>query len=220
MPNYTPTTRTKHRRIPARGSYDRELVHSILDEALVCHIGFEHEGQPFVLPTAFARVGETLYVHGAAASRMLGVLQRGVPVCVTVTLVDGLVLSRSWFHQSMNYRSVVALGEAREVTDKAEKLSALRSFVERVSPGMSDRARPPTDKELAATRVLALPLEEVSAKARDGGPKEEPGDEDAQVYSGHVPIELTAGVPVAEPRCEVAAPPLPSQFRRARDKTT
>lgn len=219
MPSYTPTTRTRHRRIPARGSYDRTLVHSILDEAIVCHIGFEHEGQPFVLPTTFARVGETLYVHGAAASRMLGVLRKGVPVCVTVTLVDGLVFSRSWFHQSMNYRSVVVLGEAREVTNRAEKLSALRSFVERVSPGMSERARPPTAKELAATRVLAMPLEEVSAKTRDGGPKEEPEDEDAQVYSGHVPIELAAREPVAEPGCVVAAPPLPRQFRRVRDRT-
>lgn len=195
---YPVTEHTRHRRIPARGSHERAEVHAILDEALVCHVGFVHDGQPFVIPTTFARRGDVLYVHGAAASRMLRTLAEGVPVCVTVSLIDGLVFSRSWFHHSMNYRSVLVLGIAREVTDREEKLAAMAALVDRVSPGRSLGSRPPTEKELAATSVLALPITEASAKVRRGGPKEDPDDATLPGWIGHVPLRLVAGSPEPE----------------------
>lgn len=214
MPTYPVTPLTKLNRIPARGTYDATVVHAILDEALVCHLGFEQAGQPFVVPTTFARVGETLYVHGAAASRMLRAAASDVRVCVTVTLLDGLVFSRSWFHHSMNYRSVILLGSARDVTSDDEKTLALAAVVDRVSPHRSRDARPPTSKELAATRVLAIPLLEVSAKVREGGPVEDGDDNDPTVYSGHVPLCIAAEVREAPSPSSPAIPQLPASLRR------
>src|SRR5215510_2145062 len=168
MPQLTPTARTTVRRRPQRASYDRATVEAILDEGLFCHVGFVADGQPYVIPTIHARVGERLYIHGSAASRMLRSLGAGVPVCVTVTLLDGLVLARSAFHHSMNYRSAVILGTAVEVTDESEKLEALKAVVEHVVPQRWDDVRWPTEPELKATRVLSVPLAEVSAKIRSG----------------------------------------------------
>jgi nitroimidazol reductase NimA-like FMN-containing flavoprotein (pyridoxamine 5'-phosphate oxidase superfamily) len=198
MTTYEPTARTTLRRIPARALYDRASVHVILDEALLCHLGFVEDGHPFVVPTAFVRDDETLYVHGAAASRTLRTLAAGVRVCVEVTLLDGLVLARSAFHHSMNYRSVLAFGTAHEVTDREEKLRALSLLVEKISPGRSPRARAPNDKELHATRVLSFPLLEVSAKVRQGGPLDDPEDMGWPVWAGCVPLALRAGVPVVD----------------------
>src|SRR5215468_8270802 len=164
MSEFTPTERTQVKRLPKRGKYDAETVYKILDEAFVCHVGFVADGQPYVIPTNFGRVGDTLYLHGSAASRMLRTLSQGIPVCVTVTLIDGLVLARSAFHHSVNYRSVVLLGTARAVTDPDEKLAALHAFTEQIVPGRWDEIRPPTPQELKATSVLCLPLEEASAK--------------------------------------------------------
>src|SRR6201997_5611694 len=163
MSTFTPTERTQVKRLPKRGAYDRETVFKILDEAFVCHVGFVVDGQPFVIPTNFGRSGETLYLHGSAASRMLRTLTQGIPVCVTVTLTDGLVLARSAFHHSANYRSVVVLGNARLVDDPTEKMEALRVFTEHVMKGRWDNVRRPTEQELKATTVLALPLEEDNA---------------------------------------------------------
>src|SRR5580693_3328061 len=166
METYTPTNRTQVRRLPKRATYDKEQVHAILDEGYICHVGFVNEGQPFVIPTGYARSGDQLYIHGSAASRMLRSAGNGVDVCVTVTLVDGFVLARSVFHHSMNYRSVVVLGKARPVTDPDEKIEAMRSFTNHVVPGRWDEVRKPTAQELNSTTVLALPLAEVSAKVR------------------------------------------------------
>src|SRR6266850_911810 len=168
MSQFTPTERTTLRRRPTRGSYDHATVAAILDEALYCHVGFTVDGQPYVIPTIHARVGEHLYIHGASASRMLRTLKEGVPMCVTVTILDGLVLARSAFHHSMNYRSVIVLGVAHEVTDLREKYDALKAVVGHVVPHRWDDVRWPTEQELKATSVLRLPLEEVSAKVRTG----------------------------------------------------
>ncbi|HEV7919302.1 MAG TPA: pyridoxamine 5'-phosphate oxidase family protein, partial [Thermoanaerobaculia bacterium] len=176
MSNLLQTERTTVRRLPKRGLYDRQTIHAIIDEALICHVGFVVEGAPVVIPTIHTRVGDTLYFHGSAASRMLRSLRGGVEACVTVTLLDGLVLARSAFHHSMNYRSAVVFGTAREVTDAAEKLQVLHALVEHVAAGRSADARPPNDKELRQTLVLALPIEEASAKVRTGGPVDD--DED------------------------------------------
>jgi nitroimidazol reductase NimA-like FMN-containing flavoprotein (pyridoxamine 5'-phosphate oxidase superfamily) len=212
MEPYSPTPRTIVHRMPARGTYDRAAVHEILDEALVCHIGFVADEHPFVIPTAFVRDGELLYVHGAAASRMLRALAGGVPICATVTLLDGLVFARSAFHHSMNYRSVVVLGPAREVTDRDERLRAFGMLVDKLSRGRSSLVRSPNEKELRATRLLAIALEEVSAKARRGPPVDDEEDADVPVWAGVVPLALRAGVP--EPDGEAAArfgaPDLPS----------
>jgi hypothetical protein len=201
------TERTRLRRLPARGSFERATVDAILDEALVCHVGFVHEGQPFVVPTTFARVGDALYVHGSAASRMLRDLREGIPVCVTVTLLDGLVLARSAFHHSMNYRSVVILGMAAEVTDEAERLSALEAIVEHVMPGRWEQVRPPSPQELRATMVLRLPIVEASAKIRTGGPLDDADDMGWPCWAGHVPLRLTALEPVPDGEPAVDAPP-------------
>jgi nitroimidazol reductase NimA-like FMN-containing flavoprotein (pyridoxamine 5'-phosphate oxidase superfamily) len=197
---YARTARTTLQRRPQRGAYDRETVHAILDEGIYCHLGFVVDGQPFVLPTVHARDGETVFVHGAAASRMLGALAEGAPVCLTVTLLDGLVLARSAFHHSMNYRSVVVLGRAREVRDPAEKRRALEVIVEHVARGRSREARGPNEKELLATRVLALPLEEVSAKIRTGAPIDDEEDHALPVWAGEIPLRLVAQAPVPDPR--------------------
>ncbi len=187
------TDRTAIHRKPARGSYDRALAHAILDEALVCHLGFVHEGSPVVIPTTFVRVGDELIVHGAPASRMLKSLAGALPLCVTVTLVDGLVMARSAMHHSMNYRSVVAFGVARAVLDLDEKRRALHALVEKVSPGRMDVVRHPTEAELRATSVLALPLDEASVKTRAGGPLDDADDMGVECAVGVIPLTLTRG---------------------------
>jgi hypothetical protein len=202
----TLTERTRLRRLPARGAYDRATIDPILDEALVCHVGFVHQGQPFVLPTTYARVGDVLYLHGSAASRMLRGLRDGVPVCVTVTLLDGLVYARSAFHHSMNYRSVVILGTATEVTDDGERLVALQAIVEHMAPGRWARLRASTTQELRATMVLRLPIVEASAKVRTGGPLDDEGDLTAAVWAGHVPLRLVPQTPVPDGEVPGEAP--------------
>jgi len=193
---FSPTDRTRIHRLPAHGNYDRDVVHSILDEALVCHLAFVVDDQPYAIPTTFARIDDRLFVHGAAASRMIKTLAGGVRVCFTATLLDGIVLARSAFHHSMNYRSVVVLGTAEEVTDLAHKRRALDAIVDRTAESRSRCARPPNDKELAATRVLVLPIEEVSAKIRTGGPVDDEEDLALPVWAGHVPIRLRASDPI------------------------
>jgi len=198
MSEFTPTERTQVKRLPKRGKYDRETVHKILDQGFVCHVGFSVDGQPFVIPTNYGRTGDVLYLHGSAASRMLRTLSGGVPVCVTVTHVDGLVLARSAFHHSVNYRSVVILGTARLVEDPAEKMEALRLFTEHVMKGRWDDVRQPTEQELKATIVLALPLEEVSAKVRTGGPIDDEADYALPVWAGVLPLEVAAKSPIPD----------------------
>jgi uncharacterized protein len=185
----SPTDRTRVRREPERGRYDRETIDAILDEALFCHLGFIVDGQPYVIPTLHARRGDLVYVHGSSASRMLRHAAAGEPMCLTVTLLDGLVLAKSVFNHSIDYRSVVVLGAARQVSD-VEKVEALRLFTEHVAPGRWEEARQPTPTELKATTILALPLDEASAKVRTGPPEDEPEDADLPVWSGVVPIHL------------------------------
>ncbi len=192
-----PSERVRVRRVHDKASYDRDAVKAILDEALVAHVGFAHEGRPFVIPTLHARLGEEVYVHGSAASRTLRALGAKIPICITVTLLDGMVFARSMFEMSANYRSVVVLGEARAVTDPEEKLRALEAFSEQVLPGRWAQARKPTRKEVKATSVLALSLDEASAKISAGGPDDgESEDAALDVWAGHVPLRLVAGEPV------------------------
>jgi uncharacterized protein len=200
MSDFTPTERTQVKRLPKRGKYERETVFAILDAGFVCHVGFSVDGQPYVIPTNYGRSDDTLYLHGSAASRMLRTLSEGVPMSVTVTHVDGLVLARSAFHHSVNYRSVVILGTARLVTDPAEKMEALRVFTEHVMKGRWDDVRQPTEQELKATTVLALPLEEVSAKVRTGGPIDDEADYTLPVWAGVLPLETVAKEPLADPQ--------------------
>src|SRR5437867_8880990 len=207
MAELSPTPRTRVRRFPSRASYDRTTIHAILDEGLVCHLGFVHDGQPFVLPTTYARVDDALYLHGSAASRMLRGLRDWIPVCVTVTLLDGLVLARSAFHHSMNYRSVVILGVAAEVTDAAERLGALEAIVEHAVPGRWSQVRPPSLHELRATMVLRLPIVEASAKVRSGGPLDEAEDLGWPCWAGHVPLRLVPLTPVLDGAGRAGAPP-------------
>jgi nitroimidazol reductase NimA-like FMN-containing flavoprotein (pyridoxamine 5'-phosphate oxidase superfamily) len=205
-----PTERTRVRRLPARAAYDRATIYPILDEALVCHVGFVHEGQPFVLPTTYARVGDALYLHGSAASRMLRGLRDGIPVCVTVTLLDGLVFARSAFHHSMNYRSVVLLGTATEVIAPEERLTGLEAIVEHMARGRWAEVRPPNEKELKATMVLRLPLAEASAKVRTGGPLDDAEDMGWPCWAGHVPLRLTPLAAVPDGALDGTSPPAPA----------
>jgi nitroimidazol reductase NimA-like FMN-containing flavoprotein (pyridoxamine 5'-phosphate oxidase superfamily) len=207
MSQFQPTQRTQVKRLPDRGAYDSETVFKILDEALICHVGFSVDGQPFVIPTGFARVEDTLYIHGSAASRMLRTLAEGVQVCVTVTLLDGLVLARSAFHHSMNYRSVVMLGRATLVSDPAEKIKALEAFTEHIVRGRWNDVRQPTEAELKATTVLALPLAEVSAKIRKGPPKDDAEDYELSIWAGVVPLEIVPAAPIADPRLKAGLEP-------------
>jgi uncharacterized protein len=195
-----PSQRTRVRRAPARADYDRATIDAILDEGLVAQLGFAVDGQPYVIPTLHARVADTVYIHGSAASRMIRTLTAGARACLSVTLVDGLVLARSAFHHSMNYRSVVVLGEARAVADPAERLLALEAFTEKLVPGRWGEARPPSAKELKGTRVLAMPLDEASAKARRGPPVDDDEDYALDVWAGVIPLAVSAGAPVADPR--------------------
>lgn len=195
-----PTDRTRVRRVPKRADYDRATFEAILDEALVCHLAFVHEGVPFAIPTLHARVGDVVYVHGSAASRMLRTLQRGVTACLTATLVDGLVLARSAFHHSMNYRSAMVLGELRAVEGDDERTAALEAFTERLVPGRWAEIRWPNRQELKGTHVLALPLDEASAKVRTGGPVDDEEDYAMEVWAGVVPLALTPGELVPDER--------------------
>jgi uncharacterized protein len=204
--SFTPTERTRVVREPQRGVYDRETIYRILDEGMVCHVGFSVDGQPFVIPTLYARVGDAIYFHGSAASRMLRGAAGGVPVCVTVTLTDGLVLARSIFNHSMNYRSVVALGKASLVEAAAEKWEALHAFTEKILPGRWEDARQPNEKELKATSILKLPLTEVSAKVRSGPVQDDEEDYALPVWAGIVPLHLQAGTPIRDERCDPTIP--------------
>jgi len=218
MSPFTPTERTQVRRLPNRGAYDAETIFRILDEGFLCHVGFVADGQPFVIPTGYARSGETLYIHGSAASRMLRTLAGGVQVCVTVTLLDGLVLARSAFHHSMNYRSVVILGRAVQVEEREEKMKALKSFTEQVVRERWNDVRLPTDAELKATTVLALPLSEASAKIRTGPPKDDEEDYQLPIWAGVVPLAIVAGAPVPDPRLNpgLEPPPYAKKYSRQR----
>ena len=211
MNAFTPTERTRVRRLPKRAVYEKNQIYAILDEGFLCHVGFVADGQPFVIPTNYARSGDQIYLHGSAASRMLGALGSGVDVCVTVTLVDGFVLARSAFHHSMNYRSVVILGRARVVTESDERREALRCFTNHLVPGRWEEVRQPTEQELKATAVLALPLEEVSAKVRSGSPLDDEEDYRLPVWAGVVPVTLAPGEPIPDARL---APDVPVVDRR------
>jgi nitroimidazol reductase NimA-like FMN-containing flavoprotein (pyridoxamine 5'-phosphate oxidase superfamily) len=195
------------RRLHDKAVYDAERIRAILDEALVAHLGFVHEGQPFVIPTLHARVGDAVYVHGSSASRTLRAVGGALPVCLTVTLLDGLVLARSVFEMSVNYRSVVVLGEARAVTEPEEKLRALEAFTEQVLPGRWEAVRGPTRQELKATSILALPLDEASAKVSEGGPDDgESEDAALPVWAGHLPLRVVADAPVPCPHLPPGIP--------------
>jgi hypothetical protein len=200
------TERTRVRRLPQRASYDRHVVHAILDAGLVCHLGFVEAGRPIVIPTAYARVGELVYLHGSNRSRTLGALAGGAEVCLTVTLLDGLVLARSAFHHSINYRSVVVFGRARPVEGDEAKRAALEAFTERLYPGRWREVRPPSPSELKATHVLALPLEEAVAKCRSGPPLDDEDDYGRAVWAGELPLGLALGDPTPDER-------LPAEWR-------
>jgi nitroimidazol reductase NimA-like FMN-containing flavoprotein (pyridoxamine 5'-phosphate oxidase superfamily) len=214
--NFSVTDRTRVIREPQRGIYDREAIYKILDEGFICHVGFSVDGQPFVIPTMFARIGDAIYFHGSAASRMLRNVSAGISVCVTVTLVDGLVLARSVFNHSMNYRSVVALGKATLVDAGAEKMEALRGFTEKILPGRWDEARQPNEKELKATSILRLELTEVSAKVRVGPPEDDAEDYALGIWAGVLPMELKSGVPIRDERCDagITVPEYIRNYRR------
>jgi nitroimidazol reductase NimA-like FMN-containing flavoprotein (pyridoxamine 5'-phosphate oxidase superfamily) len=194
------TERTKLKRLPARGHFDRETVYGILDEGFICHVGFAPQGQPFVIPTGYARVDDKLYIHGSQASRMLRTLSGGIDACVTVTIIDGLVLARSAFHHSMNYRSVVVFGRATIIEDREEKIAALLALSEHIIRGRWNDVREPTEEELLQTTVLSLPLVEASAKIRTGPPLDDEEDYSLPVWAGVIPLKLEAGEPIKDPR--------------------
>jgi len=202
--NYTPTARTRVVREPHRGVYDRATVYQILDEGFVCHVGFVVDGQPFVIPMGYGRGGDNLYIHGSAASRMLRNLDQGLAVCVTVTVVDGLVLARSIFNHSMNYRSVVVLGTAVAVKDPKEKLEALRRLSEHILPGRWAESRQPNEQELKATLVMRLPITEFSAKVRQGPPIDDEADYAFPTWAGVIPLQMVASEPIADPKLDPA----------------
>ena len=212
------TPRTTLRRKPDRGSHDWGTIAAILDEGLICHIAFETDGQPYAIPTNYGRDGRTLYIHGSPASRMLQSLAEGIPMCVTVTLLDGIILARSVFHHSMNYRSVVVLGTARLVDAEAEKLHALEVIVDHIVPGRWGDARIPNERELKATLVLRLEIDEASAKVRPGGVGDEPEDLGLPVWAGRLPLSLVAGEPETDPDVapEHVVPPYLRNYKRGR----
>jgi len=212
-----PSARTRVRK-SERADYDRAVIDAILDEALTCHVGFAVDGQPYVIPTIHARIEDRLYVHGAPATRMLRVMRGGTPVCVTVTLLDGLVMARSAFHHSMNYRSVVVLGNATVVEDPDEKLAALRAIVEHIASGRWVDCRRPNPKELAQTQVLSVLVSEASAKVRTGPPVDDDADHDLDVWAGVIPLRLSASAPVPDPllRPALTAPDYAVNYERSR----
>jgi nitroimidazol reductase NimA-like FMN-containing flavoprotein (pyridoxamine 5'-phosphate oxidase superfamily) len=214
----TPTARTRVVREADRAVYDRDVVYRILDEGFICHVGFNVEGQPFVIPTAYGRSGDQLYLHGSAASRMLRNLDGGMAVCVTVTLLDGLVLARSIFNHSMNYRSVVILGTATAVLDPEEKLAALRALSEHILPGRWAESRYPNEKELKATLALRLPIEEFSAKVRQGPPVDDADDYSFHTWAGVIPLPVVPGTPLRDERCDpgIRVPGYASGYSRRR----
>ncbi len=214
--NIEQTEKTKLKRLPKRGSFDRETIYRILDEGFVCHIGFTVDEQTFVIPTGYARTGDNLIIHGSSASRMMRAMAWEIPVCVTVTLLDGLVLARSAFHHSMNYRSVVIFGKAKIVKETSEKTEALRALTDHIVRGRWNDVRPPTENELKATTVLTLPLEEASAKIRSGNPVDDEDDYDLNVWAGVVPLSTNAGAPVNDSRLKngIAVPEYVSDYKR------
>jgi uncharacterized protein len=209
-----PTPRTRLVREAERGVYDRETAYRILDEGFLCHVGFVADGQPFVIPTSYGRKDDRLYIHGSAASRMLRQMKEGVPVCVTVTLLDGLVLARSIFNHSMNYRSVVILGKATPVDDPLEKVEALRLLSEHIIPGRWADARQPNERELKATLVMRVPIEEFSAKVRSGPPIDDEDDYSFPTWAGVVPLETVSRPPINDPRLDpqYKAPPYAARY--------
>jgi nitroimidazol reductase NimA-like FMN-containing flavoprotein (pyridoxamine 5'-phosphate oxidase superfamily) len=218
MSRFKQTERTTLKRLPKRAEYERDKVYEILDEGFICHVGFVFDGHPYVIPTGYARVEDNLYIHGSSASRMLRTLKEAVEVCVTVTLMDGLVLARSAFHHSVNYRSVVILAKAVAVEDLAEKMEALRAFTEHIVPGRWDEVREPDEGELRATLVLSLPLVEASAKIRTGPPIDDEPDYEIPVWAGELPLHLTTGELVADPRLKAgtAVPRYLREYSRVR----
>lgn len=212
-----PSARTRVKRVHENAAYDRETIDEILDAAIVCHLGFERDGQPYVIPTLHARLGDRLYVHGSSASRTVRAVSEGIPACATVTLLDGIVLARSVFEHSINYRSVVVLGTATVVTEPDEKYAVLEAFTEKLLPGRFADARPPTRKELKATGVLSLPLDETSAKVRTGAPDDgDTPDAELDVWAGHIPLVMRALPPVAAPdlRPGIPVPTYAKRYRR------
>ena len=210
------TNRTRLKRLSKRGHFDRETINSILDEGFICHVGFVADGQPYVIPTGYARVGNDLYIHGSSASRMLRTLSKGVDVCVTVTLVDGLVLARSAFHHSVNYRSVVVLGKAGLVADEDEKNAALEALTEHIVPGRWAEVRWPNELELKATTVLRLPIDEASAKVRTGDPVDDDEDYSMDVWAGVLPLKTIPGDPVPDSKLahDIECPDHVREYRR------
>ena len=217
MPNSSaPTARTRVVREPQRAVYDRDTVYQILDEGFICHVGFAVEGQPYVIPTSYARKNDLLYVHGSAASRMLRHASSGVPVCITVTLLDGLVLARSIFNHSMNYRSVVVLGTAISIEDREEKLAALHALSEHILPGRWKDARQPNEQELKATAVLQLPIEEFSAKVRQGPVIDDDEDYKFPTWAGVIPLSMVSHPPLDDSRLleGITAPGYAKEYSR------
>jgi nitroimidazol reductase NimA-like FMN-containing flavoprotein (pyridoxamine 5'-phosphate oxidase superfamily) len=213
-PSVSPSTRAEVRRLTERASYEREVAYPILDEGIVCHVGLATDEGPVVIPMAYARDGDRLLVHGSVASRLLRAAGSGVDVCVTVTLVDGLVLARSAFHHSVNYRSVVIFGRATRIDDLDERRTALERVVERLVPGRTTDARGPNERELRATTVLALPLDEISVKVRTGPPREDDEDLELPVWAGVIPLAITPGAPIPDPTMPTADPPPVPHYAR------
>jgi uncharacterized protein len=205
-----PSPRTRARRMPARADYERQTIEAILDEALIAHVGFAVEGEPYVIPTLHARVGERVYFHGSSASRTVRALAAGTQMCLTVTLLDGLVLARSAVHHSVNYRSVLIFGQASAIEDPTEKIAAIEAFTERLVPGRWEEARPPTAKELKAIQVLSLGLEEASAKLRAGGPIDDEEDYALDAWAGVIPLRTVTGEPVPDARLAEGIPLSPA----------
>jgi nitroimidazol reductase NimA-like FMN-containing flavoprotein (pyridoxamine 5'-phosphate oxidase superfamily) len=212
---FAPTSRTRVKRLPKRASYDRDAIYSILDTALVCHVGFALDGQPYVIPTLHVRIGDRLYIHGSAASRMLGAAAEGTPLAVTVTHIDGLVLARSAFHHSVNYRSAVILGAATLVTDRTEKLAVMKGLIDHVAPGRWDHIRHPNEKELAATSVLSIQIVEASAKLRSGDPVDDEADYAMPIWAGQIQFATSTLPPVADARLDRSTP-IPSHVTEYR----
>jgi uncharacterized protein len=204
--SFTPTERSRVKRVHERGAYDRESVYGVLDAGLLCHVGYVIDGQPYVTPTCYWRDGDRLYWHGSSASRMLRTLETGVPVCLTVSMLDGLVLARSGFHSSINYRSVMAYGTAKTVSDADEKLAALVAFSERLTPGRWDELREANEQELKATTVVAMAIDEASTKIRTGGPNDDDEDYVLDIWAGVVPVTTVIGEPIVDEKLRPGIP--------------